>query len=393
MENNNTTLRFIDYLIIIIKWKHILIPVLLLTMTITYLTIYFFVKEEFKSTALIIPSDDQSMGGIAGLLSTIQGLPSEIGGQLGGTEMNIYNTIIYSRTFLQDVIDRFDLIEEYEISKQLIDHKELALKQLASSIEIDINDDMAYEISVSAYSPEKSAEMTNYIINKLNDRIIELKIQKSKNNRKFLGKRLEDVRINLTIAEDSLRAFQERTGMIEAEEQVKEILSVYSELETQLITKEIELSILKQINFSSPQFETSKIQVEELDKKINELKSIGVKNSPFLSLKSVPQKAINYFRFLREVEINNEILKFILPLYEQAKFEEQKDVPILQVIDYAIPPAKKTYPPRMILTLSITFFVFLMIFSMILVKENENWKNEPKYRYIKQNLFRWKAKV
>jgi len=393
MEKNNKTLKFIDYFIIIIKWKHILIPILLLTMIVTYLTIYFFVREEFKAKALIIPSEDQSVGGIAGLLSTIQGLPSEIGGQIGGTEMNIYNTIIYSRTFLQDVIDKFDLIKEYEISKQLVNYKELALKQLASSIEIDINDDMAYEISVSAYSPEKSAEMTNYIINKLNNRIIELKIQKSKNNRKFLGERLKDVRSNLTIAEDSLESYQEKTGMIEAEEQVKEILSVYSELETQLITKEIELSVLKQINFSSPQFEASKTQVQELDKKIKELKSNGIENSPFLSLKSVPRKAINYFRLLREVEINNEILKFILPLYEQAKFEEQKDVPILQVIDYAIPPAKKTYPPRTILTLSITFLVFLMILFIILVKENENWKNEPKYIYIKQNLFRWKARI
>ncbi|MCZ6702741.1 MAG: hypothetical protein O6940_06825, partial [Ignavibacteria bacterium] len=330
---------------------------------------------------------------LAGLLSSIQGLPAEIGGQFGISEMNIYNTIIYSRSFLEDIIEKFNLIEEYEISKQLVDYKELALRQLGSYIEIDINDDMAYEISVRAFSPKKSAKMTNYVIDKLNSRIIELKIQKSKSNREFLGRRVQDIRDNLKKAEDSLKSFQEKTGMIQAEEQVKEILSVYSELETQLITKEIELAILKQINFSSPQFESSKIQVQELDKKIKELKSKGIENSPFLSLKSVPQKAIDYFRLLREVEINNEILKFMLPLYEQAKFEEQKDVPILQVIDYAVPPAKKAYPPRMILTLSITFFVFLMIFSIILVKENENWKNEPKYIYIKQNLFRWKAKA
>lgn len=392
MEKDKKSLKFIDYVVIIIKWKHILIPILLLTMVVTYLTIYFFIKEEYKATALIIPSEDQSMGGIAGLLSTIQGLPAEIGGQFGGTEMNIYNTIIYSRSFLEDIIDKFNLVEEFEISKQLVDYKELALRQLGSSIEIEINDDMAYEISVKAFSPEKSAEMTNYVINKLNDRIIELKIQKSKNNREFLGRRLLDIRDNLKRAEDSLKSFQEKTGMIQAEDQIKEILSVYSELETQLITKEIELSILKQIKSSSPQIEASKIQVEELDRKIKELRSKGIENSAFISLKSVPQKAIDYFRLFREVEINNEILKFMLPLYEQAKFEEQKDVPILQVIDYAIPPAKKAYPPRTILTLTITFFVFLMIFSMILVKENENWNNEPKYLYIKQNLFRWKAK-
>ncbi len=185
MEKDKKTLKFIDYVIIIIKWKHVLIPILLLTMTVTYLTIYFFVKEEYKATALIIPSEDQSMGGIAGLLSTIQGLPSEIGGRLGGTEMNIYNTIIYSRTFLEDIIEKFDLIKEYEISTQLVDYRELAIRQLGGFVEIDINDDMAYQMSVRAYSPEKSSDMTNYIIKKLNERIVELKIQKSKNNREF----------------------------------------------------------------------------------------------------------------------------------------------------------------------------------------------------------------
>ena len=140
------------------------------------------------------------------------------------------------------------------------------------------------------------------------------------------------------------------------------------------------------INPSSPQFEALSIQVAEYESKLNEIKKKGMPESPLIPYSNIPEAAINYYRILRDIEINNEILKFVLPLYEQARFEEQKDIPVLQVVDYAVPPPKKAYPPRTILTLSI------MIFSIILVKENENWKNEPKYLYIKQNMFRWKAR-
>ncbi|MCH7770453.1 MAG: hypothetical protein IIA49_05465, partial [Bacteroidetes bacterium] len=76
---------------------------------------------------------------------------------------------------------------------------------------------------------------------------------------------------------------------------------------------------------------------------------------------------------------------------EQAKIEEKKDIPTLQVIDDAIPPAKKSFPPRTILTLLITFSVFLVAFIFILMKENKNLQSSEKMRYIKENMFRWRS--
>ncbi|MGB5894934.1 MAG: hypothetical protein WBG58_12220 [Ignavibacteriaceae bacterium] len=393
MEQDKKTLKFIDYVILIVKWKHIVFPILFVTMVFTYLVIYFFVKEEFEADSLIIPSQEESMAGIAGLLSGLQGLPVDIGGPVGTTEYSVYSTIIYSRTFLEDIIENFNLIDEYEISRSLIDYKELAIRQLSNFISLDINENYSYVISVRAYTPEKAAEMTNYVVSKLNDKIIQLKIQKSSDNRKFLEERLNEIKTILTRAEDSLKYYQEETGLFEAEHQVKEILTVYSQLETELITKQIEKDIVMKINPSSPQFEALNIQVVEYERKLNEIKKNGMPESPLIPYSKIPETAINYYRILRDIEINNEILKFVLPLYEQARFEEQKDIPVLQVVDLAVPPPKKSYPPRTILTLSITFFVFLMVFSIILVKENDNWKNEPKYLYIKQNLFRWKARI
>ena len=72
------------------------------------------------------------------------------------------------------------------------------------------------------------------------------------------------------------------------------------------------------------------------------------------------------------------------------EIEEKKDIPTLQVIDIAIPPAKKSYPPRTIITLVITFGVFITTFFFILIRENQNWQQSEKFLFIRKNLFRWK---
>ncbi|MCZ7614320.1 MAG: hypothetical protein M5T52_12495 [Ignavibacteriaceae bacterium] len=48
-----------------------------------------------------------------------------------------------------------------------------------------------------------------------------------------------------------------------------------------------------------------------------------------------------FLRLYRDIEIYTAILEFIVPIYEQAKLEEQKNIPVLQVIDYGVVPEKK----------------------------------------------------
>jgi uncharacterized protein involved in exopolysaccharide biosynthesis len=121
-----------------------------------------------------------------------------------------------------------------------------------------------------------------------------------------------------------------------------------------------------------------------------QLKNNKSNTGPLLPYNSLPKNIINYYRIYRTIEIGDKILEFVMPLYEQAKFDEQKDVPVLQVIDNAYPPPKKSYPPRLIFTLVITFGVFVLLFFFIILKENEELMNSEKYLFIRNNLFRWK---
>ena len=134
MEKENKV-DLLDYLVILVKWKKLFILILISTLVISYLAIYFLIDEQYDADALIVPAEDQSLGGISSLLTGLgNNLPFDIGNMGGGTtsqEMNLYNTIIYSRTNLDKVIKKFDLIKVYKLDKDDPEYMEKAVKILS----------------------------------------------------------------------------------------------------------------------------------------------------------------------------------------------------------------------------------------------------------------------
>lgn len=73
-----------------------------------------FVPEKFDSTALIIPAEGNDVTGISSVMKSFSNLPISIPG-LSGSEgtTDIYTTLIYSRTSIKNLVEKFDLKKEY----------------------------------------------------------------------------------------------------------------------------------------------------------------------------------------------------------------------------------------------------------------------------------------
>ena len=384
-------ISLLEYLAIIVKWKKFFIYLLFPTLIFTYLAIYIFVDEQFDAEVLIVPTGDEGMSGISSLIGNLDlNLPFSFGGATS-PDMNIYSTIIYSRTNLEKIIDKFNLIENYGLSADIKDFRKKAVEILYGNINASETDFMAYAIEVRANDPKLASDIANYLVELVNEKIVALKTEKSRNNRIFLEQRLVEIRESLRIAEDSLVNYQEFSGIISPEEQYKGIVEAYTGIESELIMKRIQKSVLEKIKGEkSPEVTNLHYEIEEIDNKLMDFKKHGEPAGIIPPMKNLPEKAINYFRLLREVEINSAILEFMLPLYEQSKIEEKKDIPTLQVIDFAVPYETKSYPPRLLFTLLITFSVFLFAFFSILLKERSNRNQDDNMKFIRENLFKWK---
>jgi len=296
--------------------------------------------------------------------------------------MDRFKTIIYSRTNLDEIINKFNLCEDYDLKSV-----EKAEKELSNNITTEVTKEDAFTITVRAITPIKSSEMVNFIVDKLNTTYVDLNVRKSKDNRIFLESRYNEIKENLRIAEDSLKDYQKKSGVFLAEDQIKATIEEYAKLDANLAQKQIELKVIERMyGKNSPQLNSQKISVEEYSKKINDLKLNNDNTTLLLPLNSLPNKAIIYLRLYRDVKIYESMLEFIIPLYEQAKFEEQKGIPILQVIDYGVPSEKKSYPPRVLFSLIITFILLLLIFFVLIIKEIFKSSTNPKMNMIKDEL-------
>jgi LPS O-antigen subunit length determinant protein (WzzB/FepE family) len=72
----------------------------------------------------------------------------------------------------------------------------------------------------------------------------------------------------------------------------------------------------------------------------------------------VPAVALEYARKLREVKYHETLFELLAKQYEAARIDEAKAAPIIQVVDRAVPPDKKSGPHRALIVLGCGFIGF-----------------------------------
>ncbi len=207
--------------------------------------------------------------------------------------------------------------------------------------------------------------------------------EQARRNRVFIEKRFYQNQDDLNQAEQNYNAFQKKNGVFAVAEQITLAVSAVGELEAQLVEKQIMLYTLKgQMSENSIVYNTLKNQIDAIQKKINEMNrgKISVNGeSLMIPFNQVPDLQLEYLRLFREVEIQNRIMQFIYPLYEQAKIEEQKSAPTVLVIDEAVAPQLKYAPKKAFIILFLTFLVFFIhlpfIFRGEKILSNETFRN------------------
>jgi capsule polysaccharide export protein KpsE/RkpR len=383
-ENKN--FEFIDYFVLIVKWKKFLVVSFLLSLIIGYLLIFFLIDEKYDSTALIIPAEGGDVTGISSIMKSFTNLPISVPGLSGNKETtDIYTTIIFSRQSLQKLVDKFNLMSEYDDKN--IDE---TIKALSNDITADETQKGAYEITVRSSSAKKASEMTNFMVEQLNSTLINLNTTKARENRFFLQKRYEDVKNNLHASQDSLVRYQRKSGIIFVEEQAKSSIEAYAKLESEMLVKEIEVNVLTKLyGEDAPQTQNANIAYSEFQNKFMKLKSGEEKSELLLPIENLPEKAMTYLRYYSDVEINKTLMEFILPLYEQSKFEEQKSIPFIQIIDRGSIPTKKSFPPRILFTLLLAVIICSTLLSVIILREKIKNSENLKVKFIADNLFKF----
>lgn len=357
-----------DYVSVLKKNKKLILLFSLIVSLITAFIVFFIMDPIFLSVGTVKTTSKSS--GLGGLLGA-SGLPdlSDFGELTGGggskaEELALYENILNSRRCVEETIIRFNFMEENDY-KFMFD----AVKDFRLNIMEIKKDKLSGTLDIGIYDkdPVKAKEIVDFLILQLNKINTELNIQNARNNKTFIAERYDEIKSQLTIAEDSLRDYQNKFG-IAPDVQVQASVKAEIELETAIKSEEVKLEILRKI--LAPSESEIRIQEEKIAALRSQLADIGNTTSDVskLATKGSPDILLNFYRIKREVEIQNKILTTLIPLLEQSKIDEKRETPTVLVLDPPNVPDKKVKPKRLTLTL-ISFFVALILsYSFFLIK-------------------------
>lgn len=376
---NDQSPSFLDYLLICVKWRKV-IALNVVIITILAVILSLIVPLWFTGSATILSSaGEDSSSTFSALLSSIPVSTSLLG--LGGASQSVSLAIaiLESRTVMEDVVHKFGLEKRYR-SKDL----ERAVKTLRERASFEINEDGTISISVTArtgfFHPRRqideariyARDMTNFFIEKLDSLNKALRNEKAHNVRLFLETRYSQNLKDLAKAENDFKVFQEKHGAISLPEQTIAALETAAGLKAQILTKKIEIGMLEEtMGKGHAELIRAKTELQQLENgyRILEIGEGEDMSNLFPSFDQIPELGLEYARLFREIKLQELLLEFILPQFEQAKLQEAKDTPTIQVIDEAVLPIKKARPKRALIVILSTVLSFLFSFFYVIYRE------------------------
>jgi tyrosine-protein kinase Etk/Wzc len=320
----------------------------LVTMALTAVVVFGLMKPMYTAEAVFLPPQTSPGSGLgqqlAGQLGSLGAL-----GALGGIKNpgEIYLGILASRTVADAVIDRFDLQKFYKLKKRSDVEKKLKTRSLFTSEKNGL-----VSIHVEDHDPTRAAEMANAYMDVLRDQNRRLAITEAAQRRLFFEEQLEREKNLLADAEVNLKKTQEQTGIISPTGQAAMEIETTAQIRAQITSLQVELAAMKQgATDENPQVVRLQSQIGGLQQELQKLENDPSKRQPGniqMPTAKVPELALEYVRKQRDVKYHELLFELIAKQYETARLDESRDAPVLQIVDHAVVPDKKSGPPRLV---------------------------------------------
>lgn len=351
------------------------------------LTIACLIPKQYKSAASIMPPDQQGSGammlaalvGHAGL-GSLGGLASGLFGAHPTTALFV--NLLQSGTVRGHLVDRFDLQQVYHSRYHFTAEKALARHTKIS----DDKKSGVITIEVEDKSPVRARDMAQAYLDELNKLVNSTSTSAARQERIFIEHRLATVQNDLERAQLDLSAFASKNNTVDIKEQTRAMVDAGARVQGELLVEQSGLEALRQI------YGDDNVRVKETKARIatlqGELTHMTGSSAPLPSgnssaetgsddssgqlyppLRQLPRLAVPYADLYRRVKVQETVFELLTQQYEMARIEEAKDVPVISVIDSPGIPEKKSFPPRVILTLAFTFLAFAVTSAMILIRE------------------------
>ncbi|HUN60733.1 MAG TPA: GNVR domain-containing protein [Candidatus Sulfotelmatobacter sp.] len=332
--------------------------------------ISFLLPNRFTATTVILPPQQTSSSAVAllGQLGNISPLASLAGGTLGLKNPNdLQVAMLKSRTVEDAMVARFNLMALYH-EPRLSEARKAFEKY--TDIENGLKDGLI-RISVTDKNPNRAAEMANAYVEEYKKLSAGIAVTEASQRRLFFEQQLVQAKDNLVNAEDALKQTEQKTGLIQLDGQARAVIASVAQLRGQVAAKEVQIRAMRQ--FAAEQNPDLLLAEQELAGLQSQLARMGAgagAAGDFLMPKgSVPAAGLDYVRKLRDVKYHETIFEMLAKQFEIAKIDEARQGAVVQVVDKAVVPDKKSSPRRLLMIGCCTAAGFLLAVFWVLFSE------------------------
>lgn len=345
-----------------------IIKMTLISTVILFLILLFVYPHSYKAIVVVLPPEKgSSMDGLGSLLAG-KDFSDLFTASISNASSQLYIEILKSRSAALYVLKKLNLQKDYD-EKDIIN----AAKKLSDDLEIDINKEGMIKLDVQVktnpvpfifdnieYKKKLSADLSNTFIEALDKINREKLVSRSRRARIFIEEQLLQTKVKLDSVENALMDFQKKNKTLSLPDQIKTAIETAAQIKTEIAKTEVELGLMQyNVNKNDRTYLSLKKKLEQLRAQYSKIE-LGNQDY-FVAFKDVPQLGRELSVLVREVKIQNEVYMLLQQQYYKEKIQENRDLPTVEILDEAVPPARKAAPQTIYATIVGGIFIFLLI--------------------------------
>ena len=314
------------------------------------LGVSFVVTPTFTAKTQFLPPQQQQSAA-ASMLASLGSL-----GGLAGAAAGIKNPADQYLAFMKSVsvqdalIERFQLVERYN-AKMKTD----ARLALTGNTRIASGKDGLISVEVDDKDPQFAADLANAHVEELHKLLGRLAVTEAQQRRLFFEKQLAQTKDNLVKAEQALKS----TGVNSSALKSTPVAAVetVARLKAMISAQEVKLASMRgYLSESAPDFKLA----------LNELAAYRAQLAKAEENEPASTSATDYVARYRDFKYHETLFELFAKQYELARVDESREGAVIQVLDVAQPPERKSKPKKaliaIIATLATGFALLLWVF-------------------------------
>ena len=346
-----------------------------LAVGVTALGISFALPPTFTAKTQFLPPQQQQSAA-AGMLASLGALGG-LAGAASGLKNPADQYVAYLKTnSVQDaLIERFKLIERYEVK-----FKDDARKELTNNTRIASGRDGLISIEFDDKDAQFSADIANAHIEELRTLMSRLAVTEAQQRRQFFEKQLKQAKDKLTEAEQALKATGIGTNVLKSDP--KAAVEGIAKLKAGITAQEVKIASLRGfLTEAAPEFKQA----------MNELSALRAQLARAEQTEPANDNQSDYIARYREFKYQETLFDLFAKQYELAKIDESREGAVIQVVDKAEAPERKSKPKKAMIAavagLGSGFMLLLWVFVRQAIRNGStNPDTAEKLARLRQSL-------